>query len=107
FPVGIVVALAVCQEGKNLSNFTILNNRTQADIADVIEWNLYFKAAGFDLEEVELLYVEAYGTAADLLYDPYAVIGVNNLVSDLEAQMTIHESPEGDLRGNLLKHYKP
>ena len=48
----------------------------------------HLKAAGFDLEEVELFDVFADGAAADLLDHAYPMVGIDNFVSDVETSVT-------------------
>jgi hypothetical protein len=80
----VVVAFAVYQEVEDLGDFPILHYRTQAHCPHVVERDFYAKAAGFDLEKVKFLYVEADRPTADLFYNPYAVIGIYDFVADLE-----------------------
>jgi hypothetical protein len=48
-----------------------------------------FQAAGFDMKKVELFHRRADGTAADLLDNSYAVIGIDDLVANMEIQVAI------------------
>jgi hypothetical protein len=73
-----------------------------------VEGDLDLEAAGLDSEEVELLDSGTDRPAADLFNDSHAMVGVNNFVADLKAQLTIHESTRQGLRGSasVMKHYK-
>ena len=42
------------------------------------------EAAGFDVEEIELFHRGSDGAAADLLDYAYAVVGIHDLVADVE-----------------------
>ena len=90
----MVAALAVDQAVKDLRDFPIFDHRTQAHRSHVVERDFYPEAAGFDPEKVKLLYVEADRPAADLLDNPYAMIGIYDFIADLETEMAIHETPE-------------
>jgi hypothetical protein len=55
-----------------------------------VEWNHDFEAAGSDLEEVKPFDSRADGSAADLLDDADAMVGVNDLVAYVENVVASH-----------------
>jgi hypothetical protein len=81
----MIVALAVYEEIEDLRDFPIFDHGAQAYSPDVIEGDFHPEAAGFDPEKVKFQYVEADRPAADLLDNPYAMIGIYDFVADLEA----------------------
>jgi hypothetical protein len=68
-------------------NFAVPHYPTQADAAGVVTGHHHFQAAGFDVEQVELLHRRAYRAAADLFNNPNPVIGIDDLVADVEIQI--------------------
>jgi hypothetical protein len=81
----MVVALAIDKEVKDFGDFPILDHWTQAHRSHVVERDFHPQTAGFDLQKVKFLDVEAYRPAADLLDNPDAVIGIYDFIADLEA----------------------
>ena len=52
---------------------------------------LDLETTGLNLQEVEFFHGGADGPAADLLDNTYAVIGINDFVTDVEIAITDHE----------------
>jgi len=76
---------------QHLLNFAVAHHAAQAHAAGVIARHHHFQTAGFDVQEVELLHCRPDRTAAYLFNNPNAVIGIDNLVADVEIQVcTIH-----------------
>ena len=94
FPVLVVIAFTVAQKGQDFVDFTVLHHRPQSHGTYVIKGDFHFQGAGFDFKEVKLLNDGADCATADLLNYSDAMIGINNLVADLKAQLTIHETPK-------------
>src|SRR5689334_4131280 len=89
----MVVALAIHKKTKDFSDLTVFHHRAQADHSYVAERDLHFQSAGFDLEEVKLLYGRSNGPAADLFDHAYSMVWIYNFVADLKIQITIHATP--------------
>jgi hypothetical protein len=65
-------------------DFAIANDAAQAHAARILAGNHYLEAAGFDVEQVELLNRRPDGPTADLFNDSNPMIGIDNLVADVE-----------------------
>src|SRR5450631_1424132 len=87
FPVAVASVFADGKGVQDLLDFAVANHTAQANAAGVLAGYHYFEAAGFDVEEVEPLNGRADGAAADLFNHPNAVIGIHNLVADVEIQI--------------------
>src|SRR5207253_3554391 len=74
-----------------LLHLAVSHYSAQSDGSCVLERNHDFQAAGFDLEEVKALDAGAYGSTADLLNYSDAMVGIDDLITDLEANNTVHE----------------
>src|SRR4029077_19312081 len=69
-----------------------------------------FQAAGLDLEQVELFHTFADRPAADLLNNSYAMIGINDFVTDVESTVaTDHEGTpaSAERKGNNTHPFYP
>jgi hypothetical protein len=110
----VAVALTAGKVIEYLLDFAVADDPPESYIAGVLERHHDFEAAGFDVEEVELFNSCAEGAAADLLYNPDAMIGVNHFIANSETWFNIHEGhptrgvkeelrllyPRGALRSN-------
>jgi hypothetical protein len=87
----VAVALTAGKVIEYLLDFAVADHPPEPHIVGVLKRHHHFEAAGFDVEEIELFNGCAEGAAADLLYNPDAMIGVNNFVANSETGFTIHE----------------
>src|SRR5690348_3080693 len=95
-PIGVVIALPVVQEVQYFLDFPIPHHPPEAHRVDVAERHHHLETTGLNLEQVELLHGGTDGPAADLLDNTYAVIGVDNLITDVEGFTDHHEGhPRG------------
>ena len=84
FPVGGGEIFGDGEEVENLLNFAVANYAANAHAAGVVAGHHDLEAAGFDVEEIELFHRGSDGAAADLLDYAYAVVGIHDLVADVE-----------------------
>ena len=87
FPVGGAEVFGDREEVDNLLHFAVADHAANAHAAHIVAGHHHFKAAGFDVEEVELLDCRTDRPAADLFNNPNPVIGIDDLVADVEIQV--------------------
>src|ERR1700728_5281784 len=83
-PVAVASVFADRESVQNLLNFAVANHAAQSYAAGVLTGHHYLEAAGFDMEKVELLNRGTDGAAADLFNNPHPMIGIDNLVAEME-----------------------
>src|SRR5271166_1588030 len=109
FPIGSVFTLTVTQELDDLLHFAVAHDASKTNGLDVVEWHHDLQAAGFDLEQVELLDLGADCPAADLFDDTYPMVRVDDFVSDTKGKV-VHEgraAPQRLDRGlGRVPHYQ-
>src|SRR6185312_87732 len=109
FPVLVVIAFSIHQKTEDFGNFPVFHHWPQPNYINVVERDLHFQTAGFNLKEIKLLDIGANGPAADLFNNTYAMIGINNFIADLKRKTYIHETPGWKLSAGERpdkKHYK-
>jgi hypothetical protein len=87
FPVAVAAVFSDRQGIENLLDFPVANDSAQSDAAGVLTWNHDFKAAGFDMKKIEPLDRGADRAAADLFNNSNPVIGIDDLIADVEVQV--------------------
>ena len=87
FPVAVASIFADGKNVQNLLDFAVANHAAQADAASILAGYHHFEAAGFYVEEVKLFDCCSDGATADLFNNANAVIGIDNLVADMEIQV--------------------
>ena len=87
FPVAIAAVFAHGKTVQNLLDFSVANHPTQAYAAGVLAGHHYFETAGFYVEKIKLFDRRPDGPAADLFNDADAMVGIDNLVANVEIQV--------------------
>jgi hypothetical protein len=96
FPVGGAEVFGDGEKIENLLHLAVANHAANADAADVVAGDHDLETAGLDVEEIELFHRGADGAAADLFDDTHPVVGVDDLVADVEIQIrTTHKKAPG------------
>jgi hypothetical protein len=100
FPVGSAEVIGNREKIENLLYFAIAHDPPNAHASNVVTRHHYLEATGLDVEEIELFYRGADRAAADLLDNTHAMIGIDDLVADVEVQITVHKKAPGQERGS-------
>ena len=87
FPVGGAEVVGDGEKVENLLHLAVANHAANADAAHVVAGHHHLKAAGFDVEQIELFHRGADGAAADLLDNADPVVGIDDLVANVEIQI--------------------
>src|SRR5208337_3107605 len=101
FPIGRIDAFAPGEIIHDLLHLAVAHHRTHADAVDVGERHHHFQAAGCDLQQVELFDRGSHGPAADLFNNADAVVGVYDLLTNLENAVAAHGGPSPEGRDTL------
>src|SRR5579863_3738744 len=100
FPVG---GAEVVGDGKEIQNFlhlAVADDTANADAANVVARHHHLETAGLNVEEVELFHRSANRTAADLFDNADPVVGIDDLVANVEIQVrTVHKKAPGQEKG--------
>src|SRR4029079_16132287 len=96
FPIGIVIAVAVAQEAQDLCDVAILHYPAQPYRARIGAGNSDLQATCLDLEFVAALDRRTNGAAGNLLDHAYAMIGIDDLVADLENRVVRRRGHKGN-----------
>src|SRR5215472_11729198 len=83
-PVAVAVALGNREQVKHLLDLSIANNPAQPDAAGVIARYHHLEATGLDVQEVEPFDRRAHRPAADLFNDSNTMVGINDLIANVE-----------------------
>lgn len=84
FPVGGAQIVRNRKKVKNLLDLSIADNSPNAHTAYVIARHHYLEAAGFDIEQIELLDRRPDRPAANLFDHAYPVVWIDHLIADVE-----------------------
>jgi hypothetical protein len=90
-------------------DFAVADDAADAHAAHVVTGNHYLKAAGFDVQEIELFDRSADRAAADLFDNTHTVVGIDDLVADVKIQITVHKKAPGQEKGrgeNVVFYWK-
>ena len=98
FPVGGAQVVGNRQKIENLLHLAVANHPPNAHAAHVIARHHYLQAACLNVEKIELLHGGANGSAADLLDNANAMVRVDDLIADVEVQITVHKRYPGRKR---------
>src|SRR5581483_6579254 len=74
----------ITQECDDFLDFAVLHHSSQPHHVYVVKRNHDFQAAGLYFEEIEFFDVLADSATADLLNDPYPVVGIDDLIPNVE-----------------------
>jgi len=83
FPVGGAEVFGDREEVDNLLYFAVADHAANAHAPHIVAGHHHFEAAGFYIEQVKLFDGGADGPAADLLDNPHPVVGIDDLVADV------------------------
>ncbi len=89
-PIGVAGTLAVGEVAEDLLDFAVPNHPPKANAGDVLKRDHDLQTTGLNLEEVEPLDRFTNGPAADLLDNPNAMVRVNDFVTYVESEVTMH-----------------
>jgi hypothetical protein len=87
FPVAVAAIFVYGQDVQNFLDFSIADYTAQTYAAGILARYHHLEAARFDVKEVKPFDCGTYRAAADLLDNPNAVIGIDNLVTDVKVQV--------------------
>src|ERR1700733_34182 len=87
FPVPVASVLANGKTVQHLLDFAVANHSPQAYATRVLAGHHYLQAAGLNVEKIKLLDGRADGSTADLFNDADTMVGIDNLVADVEIQV--------------------
>ena len=80
----MILALAVDENIQDLFNIGALDDPAQPHRCHIAERDRNAQVAGLNVQLVILLHHAANRPTTDLLYYAYAVVGINDLVTDVE-----------------------
>src|SRR5216684_3563870 len=89
FPVGGVVTFAVGKKSQDLLDITVLHHSPQSHGYHAVEGHRHFEIAGLNIKEVVLLDLLTKGAGADLFDNSYAVVGIDDAVTNVEITVTV------------------
>src|ERR1700691_41486 len=92
FPVAVASAIANGKNIKDFLDFAVADDPPQAYAAHILARDHHLEAARFNVQQVELFDGRAHRAAADLFDNTYAVIGIDDLVADVEIQVVAAHS---------------
>ena len=103
-----VAIASILGNGKHIQHFLdfpVLYHAAHAHAAGVLAGHHHLQAAGFDVQQVEPLHVGTHSPAAYLFDNSNAMIGIDDLIADVEIQVgTSHKRHPGKagLRGEAV-----
>src|SRR5579863_9597747 len=83
-PVAIAAIFGDGEQIQHLLHFAVPNHAAQAYAARILTRDHHLEAAGLDVQKVELFDRRTYRPAADLFNDTDTVVGIDDLVADVE-----------------------